>query len=51
MLVDSKKQEVIQNTLHHKRYRNNTAKESETMVLLELIVVIKMREEMHTLAK
>ena len=41
ILVDTERRHIMQNTLYHKRWGENTVKGAEAIVLLELIIVIK----------
>ena len=43
ILTDDKKGEIIENTLYHKAWRDNTIKGAEAIVLLELVTVLRNR--------
>ena len=43
VITDQKNEEVIENTLYHKAWRNNTIKGAEAIVLLELVMVLHKR--------
>ena len=45
LITDEKKQDMIQNTLFHKSWGNNTIKGAEAIVLLELITVLHKRSK------
>ena len=40
LITDEKKQEIIQNTLFHKRQNNNTIKGVEVIIILGLVTVL-----------
>ena len=43
LITDNKNQEIIQNTLFHKRWNNNIIKGVEAIVILELLIVLYKR--------
>ena len=51
LITNKKKQEIIQNTLFHKRQNNNTIKGVEAIVILELVTVLYKRSRNITSGK
>ena len=51
IVTDEKNEEILDNTIYHKAWRNNTIKGAEAIVLLELVTMLHKRGKNITRGK